>query len=145
MVKVSMRLGTLLLAVLWLAACGTTAALFSQTAYEQAVGIKVDALALMDKAVEPYSNHQADVAELRHRMDAAYEYAKGRPKNGESTAQWALLRDPNRNLLGGFLKRWEEKGRLSAVFINEAKKPITDALDSVIELESGKRKSGSNS
>ncbi len=141
MTKSSISVLPLLLAALLLAAC-TTISPFSQAAFDRAVALKVDALALVDKATEPYAEHRTEVADLRRQLDVAYEYAKGRPRNEESTAQWALLRDPNRNLLGGFLKRWEEKGRLSRALVDEAKGPIGDAFDTIIQLESGKRKAG---
>jgi len=131
----------LLLLVLLLSAC-TNIAPFSQVAYEKAVALKVDALALMDKATEPYEAHQTEVAELHHQMEIAYEYAKGRPQNEESTAQWALLMDPTRNLLGGFITRWKAQGRLSRLMIDEAKRQIGAAFDTIIQLESGKRKAG---
>ncbi len=72
-------------------------------------------------------------------LSKAYEYAKGRPNNEESTRQWALMRDPEENLLAGFLKRWEEQGSMPQPFVAEAKDIISDAFDTIIELESGKR------
>lgn len=41
------------------------------------------------------------------KIDIAYEYAKGRPKNAISARQWEILKGPNRHLLGGFLQRWK--------------------------------------
>jgi hypothetical protein len=73
-------------------------------------------------------------------VDKAYEYAKGRPRNEISTEQWAKMKDPNSNLLGGFLKRWEERGQLNPVFVKEAEAQIAKAFDQIIELESGKNK-----
>ncbi len=120
-----------------LSAC-TTIAPFSQTAYEQATSIKAEALVLMDKATEQYSNHKVEVAALRLEVEKAYEYSKGRPKNEVSTAQWEIIRNPDRNSLGGFLNRWETSGTLARPFINEAKKLVSDGFDTVIGLESGK-------
>ncbi len=113
---------------------------FSLRAYEQATSLKVDALLLMDRATEPFAAHAKDVAALKRDLEKAYEYAKGRPKNEESTRQWAILIDAERNLLGGFLKRWQDKSTLSPVLIEEAKALVADGFDAVIELESGKRK-----
>jgi hypothetical protein len=47
------------------------------------------------------------------------------------------MRDPDRNLLGGFLKRWKDKGTLSGVFVTEAKKNVSLGFDQIIGLESG--------
>jgi hypothetical protein len=117
---------------------------FSQRAYEQAVSLKVESLALMDKATAPYNQHQQQADTLKLNLEKAFEYAKGLPKNEETTRQWLIIKDPGRNLLGGFLKRWEEKSTLSRAFIEESKKLIADGFDAIIELESGKRKPGKN-
>ena len=94
----------------------------------------------MDKATEPFANHQKDVDALMMKVDKAYEYAKGRPNNSDSTKQWAIIKDPSRNSLGGFLKRWEEKSTLSKTFITEAKGLVSDGFNTVIGLEGGKLK-----
>ena len=119
------------------AACSYTAP-YSQFAYEQTISLKVEALQLMDKATEPYASHAADVRNLETNLEKAYEYAKGRPKNEISAKQWQILIDPDRNLLGGFLKRWKTKSTLSPTFINEAKGLVSDAFDTISGLESGK-------
>lgn len=115
-------------------------AVFSEQAYQQAVSLKVESLDLMDKATENFSAHQTAVEQLQTDLQKAYQYAQGRPKNETTTRQWEILIDPEGNLLGGFLARWEEKGNMSEVFIEENKKIISDAFDTIIELESGKRK-----
>lgn len=111
---------------------------FSPAAYEQATSLKVESLVLMDKAAEPFERHRSEVEALLIRIEKAYEYAKGRPKNEISGRQWALLKDPDRNLLGGFMKRWQERVTLSEPFIEEAKGIVSDAFDTIIGLESGK-------
>ena len=133
------RMG-LILVISTLAACSSLIAAYSQTAYEQATSIKAESLVLMNKATEPYTQHAQEVAALMLSVDKAYEYAKGRPKNEISTEQWARIRDPDRNLLGGFVKRWKEQGQLSPVFVREAGAQIAVAFDQIIELESGKNK-----
>ena len=62
-------------------ACGPTISKFNATAYEQATSLKVESLALMETATEPYSSHAADVRALRERLQKAHEFAKGRPQN----------------------------------------------------------------
>lgn len=126
--------------LLALAACSYIAP-YSQFAYQQATSLKVDVLALMNKATEPYASHAADVSDLVTEVEKAYEYAKGRPKNELSAKQWQILKDPDRHLLGGFLKRWKAESTLSPVFIKEAKGLVGDAFDTISGLESGKIKS----
>lgn len=120
------------------AGCAPSIAPFSERAYEQAVSLKVEALTLMGKATEPFAEHRAEVAALRLDLDKAYEFARGRPRNDLSARQWAILSDSDRNLLGGFLARWETEGSLSPVFVSEAQRLVADAFDTVIGLESGK-------
>jgi len=127
--------------VVLLSACATISP-FSPRAYELATSLKVDSLALMSKASEPFSTHRAAVEHLKLDIDKAYEFARGRPKNETSTEQWAVLRDPNRDLLGGFLRRWEQapNGKLNPVIVKEMRGNIADAFDAIIQLESGKRR-----
>ena len=95
----------------------------------------------MDKATEEYSANKDIVEDLKTKLQKSYEYSKGRPKNDISTKQWEILISPDRNLLGGFLKRWESKNTLSRAFIDDAKGLVGDAFDTIIGLESGKIKS----
>jgi len=117
--------------------CSSIIAKYDSIAYHQATSLKVESLAVMDKAVEQYTKHENMVNELKINVEKAYEYAKGRPKNEIITKQWGIVKDPNRNLLGGFIKRWKEKGRLSVVLVNEAKGNVSKAYDQIIGLESG--------
>jgi hypothetical protein len=129
----------LILATLATAACSTIST-YDQAAYEHATSAKVDTLTLMDKATENYNDHLKEIEALATELNKAYEYDRGRPLNRITVAQWDILRDPNRNLVGGFLKMWKSKGSLSATFIAEKKTQIAEAFDQIIQLESGKIK-----
>jgi hypothetical protein len=131
-----------LLVLLAFAACSTIST-YDQTAYLQAVNTKVDALALMAKAVEPYTNYRNEVAQFLIELDKAYEYERGRPLNTDTIKQWDILRDPNGDLLGGFLKEWKEDGKLLPVYVERKTAQIGKAFDQIIQLESGKIKSTS--
>lgn len=123
-----------------ISACSSLIATYNQAAYEQATSTKAESLVLMSKGTEPYNQHAQAAAALMLDVDKAYEYAAGRPKNEISAEQWANIRDPDKNLLGGFLKRWKKQGRLSSAFVKEAKLQVAKAFDQIIELESGKNK-----
>ena len=118
----------------------TPVSTFSETAYTQAVRLKVESLRLMNKAIDGYSNHSGEVDSLKQKLEFAYEFAKGRPNNEFSTKQWEIMISPDRNLIGGFLRIWKEVLILSPIFVNEAKGVIGDAFDQIIGLESGKLK-----
>jgi hypothetical protein len=127
--------------LLLISSCKPLIALYDQYAYTEATSIKVDALNVMDKATEPYSKFNNSVDELNSKLDKAYEYEKHRPANELTTKMWEIIKNPSKNLLGGFLKRWEQKGNLNSEFIKEEKVQVSDAFDMVIELESKKIKS----
>lgn len=133
-----MRLRQRLIPALFLVAACATIAPFNQRAYEQATSAKAQALLVIGGATEPFTDHRAEVRDLRLVVERAYEYAKGRPKNELSTQQWEIIRDPKRKSLGGFLRRWEEKGVLSAEFVSDQKNEIAKHFDEVIGLEVGK-------
>lgn len=113
---------------------------YSETAYSMAVSLKVDALALMAEAGEPYAQHAAAVEALRLQAQKNLEYARGRPQNEDTTRQWEILLDPAGSLLGGFLARWEREKTLGADFVAEKTGQISKAFDEVIRLESHKPK-----
>lgn len=139
----AMRASLVLVGSIYLAtigACSPLIATYSQAAYEQATAIKAESLALMGKAAEPYGQHSQEVEALMLQVEKAYEYAGGRPKNEISTQQWAKMKDPSKNLLGGFFKRWKEEGQLGSTFVEEAKGVIAESFDQIIGLESGKIK-----
>jgi hypothetical protein len=125
-------------ALLALSGCAPTMALYSPTAYERTVELKVDALALMDQAAAPATDYQAEIQALRLDLAKAHEYAHGLPKNEITTQQWAILLDPDEQLLGAFLDRWQSGPPLGATFILEKKLQIAAAFDTIIGLESHK-------
>jgi len=111
---------------------------FSPEAYKHAVDLKVESINLMSYATMPYADYEEDVSYLKTELEKAYEFSKGRPNNEISTKQWEILINPERNLLGGFLKRWEDESTLSEMFVKEAQMQVSDAYDTIIGLESGK-------
>ncbi len=100
--------------------------------------LKVESLAVMSRATEPYSNHMARVEDLRLELEKATEYARWIPDNEYTVGQWELLASPTNNLLGGFLVKWEAKSSLSPALIRGKKKQVVRAFDEMIRLESGK-------
>ena len=121
-------------------ACGATIATFNQRAYENATTLKAEALALVGKGTEPYANHKAAAERLMTRVEAAFEYAKGIPKNTITTQQWDILKARDRDLLGGFVAAWENSSPngFGQAFVDAKKEQIGDAFDTIIDLESAK-------
>jgi hypothetical protein len=141
------RLGQLaLLSVVFLlaaASCDPLIATYNVKAYENATSLKAEASIVMKKATEPFSDHEAAVEKLMLGVEQAYEYVNGIPKNSNSAAQWRILKDPNGQLLGGFMKRWEDEDKLSAAFVkNHWDDNVGPAFDEIIKLENGKLRNG---
>jgi hypothetical protein len=118
----------------------TRTALFDQYSYEKTIELKVEATKLMSKATTPYNSHKEEVETLLLNIEKLSEYEKNKPNNEITFEMWKLLNDKEKNLLSGFFKRWETKGILSPVFLDESKKQVLDALDLLIQYESKKDK-----
>lgn len=130
-----------LVAILLISAGCSTISKYNETSYQYATSLKPEALMLMDKATEEYSQHVSDAEALMLKMEQAYEYVSGIPKNQETSKQWEILKDPDGHLLGGFMQRWNDEGTLNATFIENAKDDLVGpAFDSIIALESLKIK-----
>jgi hypothetical protein len=121
-------------------ACAPRIALYNETAYSNAVALKVESLALMGKATDSSSAHVQEISTLETNIEKAYQYVRWLPRNELTVAQWEILKDPNRDLLGGFLKKWENEKVLHVVFIEEKKKQISNTFDEILKLETGKNK-----
>ncbi len=115
--------------------CARYIAAYDPIALNNAVSLKSQALNLVNKAVEPYADHEQEIRELMLAVEQAYEYAAGIPKNNLTARQWEVLKDPDKNLLGGFFKYWRQNGTLTAGFIEEVSGEISRAFDAIIKLE----------
>ena len=140
-VKSITRLLILFFAILFATSCTPLIGAYSPTAYENATSLKPEVLALMDKAMEPYPDHEADVENLIVELNKAYEYVKGFPRNSISAKQWEVLISEDGDILGVFFGRWEGEGQLTDSYISEFTLIVSDAFDEIICLEANKEKS----
>ncbi len=124
--------------LIFLQQCAPLIAPYNQRAYENATLLKVETVMLVNKGTESYRLYEDQVEQVELKLNQAYEYVKGIPKNDLSARQWQILIDPDGNLAGGYFKRWAEKDSLSAVFVEEAAKLISSGFDKIIELEAAK-------
>ncbi|MBN1637587.1 MAG: hypothetical protein JW866_01375 [Ignavibacteriales bacterium] len=134
------RITPVFLLLFLITACAPLIGPYSPTAYNYATSLKVETLAIMDKANEPYLNHQSSVEALVIELHKAHEYVKGVPSNSISAKQWEILIKEDGDLFGKFIKRWKDNSTLSMTFINEFKGLIIDAFDEIICLEANKKK-----
>ncbi|WP_290711109.1 hypothetical protein, partial [Flavihumibacter sp. CACIAM 22H1] len=89
-------------------------------------------------AEQTYTSQQKEIEAFTDQLNKLYEYELHRKKNQLRIQMWNLLRNPEKNLLGGFLARWKKETQLKPAFITEAKIIVGNAFDQLAELESGK-------
>jgi hypothetical protein len=126
------------LLMLFLCGCTAKAPFFSIQAYDQAVSLKVESLALLDLATNPYSENIEKINDLLLKTRKAYEYAKGRPNNEISVKMWDIILDTNGGSLYSVLSLWKEKRQLGETFITQKKEQIANHFDKIISFESDK-------
>ncbi len=115
-------------------------AVYDQYSYQKTIEIKVETSNLMNKATTPYTDHLQDIGELGLEIQKIIEYEKNKPNNEITYAMWQLLADKDKILLVGFFKRWKDKEQLNAIFVEEAKAQIMQAMDLLIQYEGKKDK-----
>jgi hypothetical protein len=125
-------------------ACNTIST-YDQAAYAQGVNLKVDMLALMDKASGTYEAHTGDISKLNVALAKGYEYDKNRPRNEMTRQMWEVLlfkspSDPRNGIWPRFLEEWKAAGALKPAEIANDKEDVGRAFDNIIQLESGKIK-----
>lgn len=123
--------------------CAPLIAEYSAEAYKNATSLKAETLALMDKSVEPFTSRRSEVEALTTKISAAYEYAAGLPSNQASATLWQILRNPNGNLYGGFVRKWQSDKTLKPGYISEKKIDVAEMFDFIICLEANKKESKS--
>ncbi|WP_296146393.1 hypothetical protein [uncultured Flavobacterium sp.] len=135
----------LLLAFTTFSCESTRTAVFDQYSYQKTTELKVETSKLMDKATTPYSKNLAEVEALFLNIEKLAEYEKNKPDNQITFAMWTILTDKEKNLLGGFFKRWKEKETLTPVFLEESKNQVLEAMDLLIQYEIKKDKQSKDS
>jgi len=123
----------------------TRTAVFDQYSYQRTTELKVETSKLMDKATTPYSKNKPEIEALLLNIEKLAEYEKNKPDNEITFAMWKVLTDEEKNLLGGFFRRWKEKETLSPAFLEEAKKQVLEAMDLLIQYEIRKDKASKES
>lgn len=113
---------------------------FDSEAFTKGQRIKDAAVELIGMSTNDYSASEGRVSEFQSMIDSQIEMETARgEKNQKTVDMWNLLMNPNENLMGGFLKRWKDKGQLSPTFVNELKPLISRNIDKILSLESKKK------
>jgi hypothetical protein len=120
--------------------CSPLISKYDQYSYQETTSLKVDALNLIANASDSISKHLSEVNAIDSRIEKLYEYEKGKPKNTITTQQWDLLKSPDHDLYGGFIKEWKNKAILKPAYVLDKKDQIGKAFDLIIKLEAHKIK-----
>jgi len=129
----------LLSLLVFLQGCTPLIGPYSPVAYQNATSLKVETLAMMDKATDPYDEHKNEVEKLFIEVNKAHEFVQGIPSNSISAEQWAILIKRDGDLMGRFFSHWHDSKTLSKVYIDEFKQVISDSFDQIICLEANKK------
>jgi hypothetical protein len=124
---------------LFLSACAPLIADYNAESYKTATTLKAETQALIDKSGDSFANRRAEIDATTTRINAAYEYAAGLPSNQLSAQQWDILRDPNGDFYGGYIRMWRQNGSVGPVFRSEKRQQIGRAFDYIICLEANKK------
>jgi hypothetical protein len=135
----ALKLAAVLVTLAIVAGCAPLIADYNAEAYKNATTLKAETLALMDKSTESFTSHRNDVDRLTTKINAAYEYSAGLPSNQISAQQWQILRNPDGNLYGGFVRQWRSKNTLKPGYIAEKKIDVGEMFDFIICLEANKK------
>ena len=128
------------LTILLMASCALVSD-FDQNSYSATTEIKMLAVALVSKGLEPASTHASEIAYLEAKLSAQLAYEDGKGKTNKLTAeQWRILISYDHNLLGAFLKDWKSGIPLSAAYVAEKKIQVGEAFDEILRLEGSKAK-----
>ena len=119
--------------------CASTIANYDQVAYENATSLKVETLALMDRAGDPYDHHATDIADLSMRLQKAKEYAQGFQHNEDVITQWTTLVGDS-GILGRFFNEWHSQPISPPAYLQDKKERVASAFDKIIALEGRKNK-----
>ncbi len=112
---------------------------YDPAALAEAKQLKEVSLALLEKAVEPFTAHEPAVTALRARLDTALENNTAKKGNVELTDAWRELLDRESGNLGAILVFWETDGTLGAHYIKSASLLVEKSFDEIIRQEEARK------
>ena len=134
------KIVSLLIFSLMITGCFWVKAKLDPMGQELALTIQKQTPGLMDKAANSFYQYRNDVYKLMTLVEEAYENARTLRKNDSITGMWNVLRSPNGNRLGKFMKMWEWEGKLDQDTIKTYKEWVMKDIDAIVKLEEEKKK-----
>jgi hypothetical protein len=112
---------------------------FDAAAHQRALALKSRSLALMASSGEAYSRHSQDAEALTAEMENAYQLSAAAPDNELVIVEWEAMKDPERGLYGGFVRRWQASGTIDAATRDLWMDKVTVRFNYIICLEAAKK------
>lgn len=111
------------------------APVYSPYIYDQTAELKMQSLAIMNKANEPYSRYESRIDLLKVDLESLFQQEKMRRHNAVKIKQWDLLLAPDGYLLNGSFSKWQRDTVMSEEFISLQRKLVGEAFDLMQETE----------
>ena len=124
--------------LLLLLGCGAVPQ-FDTAAFQNAVQLKFETLALIDKSGDKFAAHQSSVAALTAKYDSAFDAASKNESNQAVAQAWQVIRGAQSGSAGEYFQTWKQRGTLRPVIRAEKKAQIGRHFDYVICLETAKQ------
>lgn len=112
---------------------------FDPAAYQTAVQLKYETLALIDKSGQKYSAHQAEAEILMSKYQAAEAVAARTETNKPLAEAWKIISAPNTGSAGEYFATWKQRGTMRPAIRAEKKIQIGRQFDYVVCLEAAKQ------
>jgi hypothetical protein len=113
---------------------------YDQQSVDNVESVRAKTLALMDKAVEPYSDHTDEVSQLLREIQSARSHAAEISGNKDCTDLWDILLDPKGGYVGEFIANWKDQGKMPSPELVAHEKQVTaDFFDKIKAAELKKK------
>lgn len=119
------------------------APLYDHYTFTQTEETKEGTLRLVEKGTTPFNEHTEAVAALKTRLETMVAYEKTKKRNEITVRMWQLL-SGDEQLVGSYLKLWEQKGTLNEAFTEAAGMEMEEAFNLMLAYEKEKDKESKN-
>jgi hypothetical protein len=112
---------------------------FDPASYQNAVQVKFETLALIDKSGDKFAAHKVEADALLAKYDGAFENANRVQKNPAIAQAWQVIRGPKSGSAAEYFQTWMQRGSMRPVIRAEKTAAIARHLDYVVCLEAARQ------
>lgn len=116
---------------------GCASAFDSQT-HDSILETKQYTLEVMNKAGEPYYDHNKSIDSLQVKIDSLYSYEISK-QNNRITVKMIEVISKKDGLIYGFIGEWKRQTTLSKYYIGQRKQQVSRAFDNLLNYEIKKK------